>query len=80
MKTKPNLLLWRVEWVHRNGYPAPYQFVWSEKPANPKDQRQWDAMMKEVHKRAKMGSRLGDFSKSWSYRLVRIRKEDESFL
>jgi len=62
MKTHTKILLWRVEWTHRNGYRAPYQLVWAE-------------TRKQAAKN--ISSRLKDFPKSWSYKIFRIKTEKE---
>jgi len=64
MKTKQNRPLWRVDWYHRAGYQAPYQFVEAKK-------------RKDAAKLAKAGSRLGDFPKSWSFKLTKLFVSEE---
>ena len=59
MKTKHQILLWRVEWTHRNGYQAPYQLVWAE-------------TRKEVYAFAKTSSRLADFPNAWSFQVSKV--------
>tara|TARA_Y100000034_G_C6880561_1_gene403450 strand:+ start:111 stop:296 length:186 start_codon:yes stop_codon:yes gene_type:complete len=58
MKTWKGYQLWRVDWVHRNGYRAPSKYVWAK-------------TKKETHKLARE-SRLADFPDSWSYSLCCI--------
>jgi len=61
MESKSRLRLWRVEWVHRNGYQAPYQIVEAK-------------IYKEVHKIIiKSGCRLLDFN-SWSFKINELHK------
>ena len=59
MNTKQKRPLWRVDWNHRNGYQAPYQFVEAKKK-------------KEAIELAKQSSRLADFPKSWSFKLTKL--------
>lgn len=59
MNTKQKRLLWRVDWYHRAGYQAPYQFVEAK-------------TKKEAIKLAKEASRLGDFPKIWSFKLTKL--------
>lgn len=61
MSTKTEILLWRVEWVHRAGMIAPFQMVWA------KDK-------KEAIQLAKSKSRLTDFPEFWSIKLSLIPK------
>ena len=58
MRTTTVLRLWRVEWVHRNGYRAPYQFVEAK--------TRKEAI--EIQKVSK-SSRLADFPEVWSWHL-----------
>lgn len=59
MIAKSDRPLWRVEWVHRNGYQAPYRFVEAK-------------TRREALKLAPSTSRLADFPESWSFRLVKL--------
>jgi hypothetical protein len=56
--------LWRVEWVHINGYQAPYQMYECKKR---REAVQW----------AKKSSRLADFPNVWSFRLIEIIREKD---
>lgn len=56
MKNEQQLRLWRVLWVHRNGYQAPSQLVEAK-------------TKKEVVPVAK-DCRLADFPESWSYHII----------
>lgn len=58
MKTKHVLRLWRVEWVHRDGYQAPHGFVEAEKREE------------AVKLQKKTKARLKDFPESWSWKLL----------
>jgi hypothetical protein len=52
--------LWRVAWVHRNGYLAPYQYVVAKK-------------YREAHRMVlETKPRLLDFPESWSFRLEEL--------
>jgi hypothetical protein len=63
MQTNAKLLLWRVEWSHRNGYQAPYQLIWAK-------------TRKEATIELKTRSRLADFPETWSYRLLKLTTEE----
>lgn len=60
MDNENQLRLWRVLWVHRNGYQAPTQVVEAKK-------------RKEVIDFAKE-QRLADFPKSWSFHIEDTKK------
>ena len=81
MNTKQKQLLWRVVWSHVRGYQAPCQYVRAEKPKDTRSRDEWELqmeeIMKDVHKRTKMASRLSDFPNSWSYRLEKIKGKNE---
>ena len=62
MTTKSKNLLWRVEWVHRNGYQAPTYYVECKR-------------RKEAIELAKGRSRLASFPKVWFARV--IKEQDE---
>jgi hypothetical protein len=64
MKAKAQFPLWRVEWVHRNGYQAPYRFVEAK-------------TRREATKLAPLTSRLADFPDSWSFRLIKLFEGSE---
>jgi hypothetical protein len=63
MKNDEQLRLWRVEWVHRNGYQAPSQLVEAKR-------------RKEVIPFAK-AYRLADFPEKWSYHVTDTGKEQK---
>ena len=66
MESNNRLRLWRVEWVHRNGYQAPYQIVEAKK-------------YKEVHKFImESGSRLLNFPNSWSFVITDLHKTQKN--
>jgi len=50
-------LLWRVDWVHRNGYQAPTYYVEAK-------------TRREAIAEAKAKSRFADFSKTWFCRII----------
>jgi hypothetical protein len=56
--------LWRVDWVHRDGYLAPYQVC---ECRTKKEAAEW----------AKKSSRLADFPHVWCFRLSEIIKEEK---
>ena len=64
MKAQAQYPLWRVEWVHINGYRAPYRFVEAK-------------TRREAIKLAPTTSRLADFPDSWSFRLVKLFEKPE---
>ena len=64
MKMRKLSRLWRVDWVHRNGYQAPSRYVEAK-------------TRKEAHAEAKESSRLADFPESWRHELTKLWKEDE---
>lgn len=64
MKAQAQYPLWRVEWVHINGYHAPYRFVEAK-------------TRREAIKLAPTTSRLADFPDSWSFRLVKLFDKPE---
>ncbi len=53
-------LLWRVDWIHRNGYQAPTYYV------EAKTRREALALAKEK-------SRFTDFPKTWFCRIIAER-------
>ena len=63
MTAKSKLQLWRVEWVHRNGYQAPYQVV---------EAKEYQEVHNQVLKNRT--SRLLDFSDSWYFRIINLNK------
>jgi len=64
MKMREHRWLWRVNWVHLNGYQAPTRMVEAK-------------TRKEAMKLAKESSRLADFPKSWRFILTKLWKGDE---
>lgn len=63
--------LWRVVWVHRNGYLAPAQHVWA------KVERRLPHLEKRfVTQWAKENSRLSAFPKEWYYKLEALEVYD----
>ena len=71
MLTNKPVRLWRVEWVHRNGYQAPYIFVEAKKRKE---------ALGEVEN---LNSRLGKFPENWSFILIRtelIRSSNGKFV
>ena len=59
MKTVKVIRLWRVEWVHRNGYQAPYSYVEAE------NRKEAAKLLNQIP------SRLKEFPESWSWRLLK---------
>ena len=63
--------LWRVVWVHRNGYRAPVQYVWA------KVEKRYPHIEKRfVTEWAKENSRLSAFPKEWYYKLTALEVYD----
>jgi hypothetical protein len=60
MMTTSQNRLWRVEWIHINGYQAPYQVVEAK-------------TYEDAHAGAKANAgRLGQFPNTWSFRLKKL--------
>jgi hypothetical protein len=59
MKAKAEFPLWRVEWIHRNGYQAPNRYVEAK-------------TRREAINLAPKTSRLADFPECWRWRLVKL--------
>lgn len=64
MKMRKQRWLWRVNWVHTNGYHAPTRTVEAK-------------TRREATELAKKSSRLADFPQSWRFILIKLWKEDE---
>ena len=61
MSNDNKLRLWRAEFVHRNGYAAPYQYVEAKKK-------------EEAHKEVQaLNAVFRQWPDKWSYRLVELR-------
>ena len=63
--------LWRVVWVHRNGYLAPAQYVWAKV-----ERRQSWLEKRFVTEWAREHSRLSAFPKEWYYKLEALEIYD----
>ena len=61
MSNSRRLRLWRVEWVHKDGYQAPYRMFEAES-------------RKAAHTMAQQGTLVSRFPNSWSYRLILTQK------
>jgi len=60
MSTIAQQSLWRVTWVHRNGYLAPYQYTEAK-------------TYRDAHKQILASKpRLLDFPESWSFKLEQL--------
>lgn len=62
----PKTLLWRVTWIHRNGYSSPIYWVETN------NQRDNSRNRKAAVKEAKLKSRLADFPKTWYCRVTDV--------
>lgn len=68
MQRSVQILLWRVDWVHRNGYLAPHYYVEAKKGKDRKASR------RNAIKVAQERSRLANFPNTW---FCKITEETE---
>jgi len=71
MNQNKQIRLWRVEWVHKNGYRAPHYWV-EAKVVIRKGNVNEKETRKNAVKAAKQHSRLGDFPKTWYCKITDV--------
>lgn len=69
MENREVYRLWRVDWVHLNGYLAPSQYLWLK--AQNRGER------KKLNQWAKENSRLADFPDEWYFTINFVREKIE---
>lgn len=74
MNKNSQIRLWRVDWIHRSGYRAPFYWVEAKTGRNKQGKVDEKETRKNAIKVAKQRSRLGDFPKTWYCKIT-----EESF-